>query len=194
MLRQAQDGYFVSYGMDPRFAPPGPATGWAWGDPHNGGLFSRNADGQIMVGTAAHSSFANAYQEVYSLWQRDSSQPNVWKPQLFTYPDASHYHLKIKEMDQIDWVGAGMDIASIAADALTAGTGGRALNSLQVMATAVGNGLDIAGLAYSGATRMSDGIITASEQWDVVFAIWGTQFPFVFDFASLATNFFLISR
>jgi RHS repeat-associated protein len=106
VLRQAQDGDFVSHEMKPKFAPPGPATGWAWGDPYNGGYFTRGAKGQILVGGEHHGNFATSSGDIYSLWRQDAREPSVWEAELTTWSHQQHLHTRFYP-DRFDWVDAG---------------------------------------------------------------------------------------
>jgi RHS repeat-associated protein len=115
VLRKAQNGDFVSYEMKPKFAPPGPATVWAWGNPYNGGYFKRNSKGQILVDGVHHGNFATSSGDIYSLWRQDAREPSVWEAELTTWSHHQHLHTRFCP-DQFDWIDAGFDIVGIASD------------------------------------------------------------------------------
>jgi hypothetical protein len=115
VLRRAQDGDFVSYEMALRFQWPSVDTGWAFGDPWNGGYFARDEAGSILVNGQAHSHFATAHTELYSLWRRDSLEPTVWSPRLFTWAGMKHYHTRF-DSSSFDEVDALLDVIGIGAE------------------------------------------------------------------------------
>jgi len=51
-------------------------------------------------------------------------------------PHQQYSHLKFEDAEDIDWVGAGLDIASVAADAVSFGVGGRVIKGVAVGAKA----------------------------------------------------------
>jgi hypothetical protein len=135
-----------------------------------------------------HGNFATSSQDIYSLWRQDARESSVWGHQFSTAADTKHYHIGIKKAKDIDWVDAGMDIAGIFVDIPTVGSGGRMVNGLQVSAIAVGNLLDVRGMAYSTGAGVDDGTLTNAERIDIVLAAWGTQIPILPDAVSLGIN------
>jgi len=150
--------------------------------------FKRGAKGQILVDGVHHGSFATSSGSIYSLWRQDARESSVWGYQFLTSVGTKHYHIGIKEAKDIDWIDAGMDIAGILVDIPTVGSGGRMVNGLQVSAIAVGNLLDVGGMAYSTGIGVDDGALTNAERIDIVLAAWGTQIPILPDAVSLGIN------
>jgi RHS repeat-associated protein len=187
VLRQAQDGDFVSHEMKPKFAPPGPATGWAWGDPYNGGYFTRGAKGQILVDGVHHGNFATSSQDIYSLWRQDARESSIWGHQFSTYASSKHYHCHY-DLNKVDGVDVALDGLGLAIDVITVGTGGRSLNGIQVIAKVAEPALDMYGVYGTADEIGQDGTYTMWERSKMGIAIMGVGLPYL-DAVGLVVDF-----
>ena len=104
--------------------------------------------------------------------------------------------LRPRPFSEVDWVGVGLDLASIVVDIPTLGAGGRVVNGVQLGRAAgrVGAALDVASIGYAGvhtgaSVVQGDWASAGSGAIDVNLALLGTQVPIVFDVISLINTF-----
>jgi RHS repeat-associated protein len=188
VLRQAQDGDFVSGDMDLMFDQSSCYSAcYKSGDPINGARFSRDAGGHILVGGTGHAEFAVG-KSLYSLWQA-VPQSLAWTYKFSTVADSKHYHMHF-DASKVDWVDAGFDVAGITADLFTVGIGGRAVNVIQA-AGKTGSLVDALSIAYSWYSNF-DGVLDGESAWgalsDVSLSYAGIGIQFWPDTISLVSN------
>jgi RHS repeat-associated protein len=149
VLRQAELGDNISMWMD--------ALNSTQSLPFLAGAFYEQ-DGQLMFGGTMQIG-DNTWQAAMGIVTFASLSGNgnptrFWVQGAMTNAylyNVQYSHLKFEDADDIDWVGAGLDVASIGADAVSFGVGGRLIKGVAVGAKAqdIGRTLNWIDVSYS---------------------------------------------
>ncbi len=190
VLRQAQLGDEVQFleGYAGFWPAPGPGASIASRGTFvesNGSLYVRGAEGNLIAGSEVAKT-GNAY-----LLARPSSDPRL--PTLFGpyYAERTYYQLQF-DPGRVDWVGAGLDLAGIAADAFTLGVAGRLDNAAKLARTRgdlVGKGINLADVASGVAHVVREGEVTRDNILGLATDVAGFWIPIGPDVLGLLLNF-----